>query len=372
MSTYEDKGNESSIAFMFSNLREMDWIKAVICDASKVNNVYVYSLYPKDQEWLMKLTSPNIKIENIKFDKPKDIFKAVLRLTKVLGGTKLVIAHGFYSSLAAVIAGKLRFVERIATVRHHGTGQYNSLILKNLDRFISYNSTEVIAISELTKKLLMSEGVPNRKITVIPNAIDVDKFRSDSLNSREEYLKQFGLNDSHFVIGVISRFVEWKGINYTIDAFRGILKTSPNARLILANAHGKDSSLDELIATFEKNLIIKAADIQDMVSFYQCLNVFVHTPTSFDAEPSGLVYLESLASGINCVFTKSGVALELEELNNYAWLVDFKNSDGIEKAINSIIQGKRKETPTADYLSGFTVQTYVENFRLFLNATSVR
>ena len=40
------------------------------------------------------------------------------------------------------------------------------------------------------------------------------------------------------VIGVISRYTEWKGIQYIIPAFKQLLNDFPNALLILANAKG--------------------------------------------------------------------------------------------------------------------------------------
>jgi len=350
----------------------MDWISAVIRDTAKNNDVAIFSLYPTEQEWLIKLSTANIKVENIKFDRPKDIFKVISRLVKALSSNNIVVAHGFYSSIAAVVSGKLRFAKTVVTVRHHGKGHYENMVLKNLDRFISYNSNKVIAISDLTRELLLSEGVPQKKIIVIPNAIDVNRFIRKLPNPREEFLRQLGLNDSHFVIGMVSRFVAWKGINYTIEAFRQLLMFSPNARLVLANAQGKNDYLDDLIATFEENHIVKIDNIGDIGDFYQSLDVFVHTPTSLDAEPSGLVYLEGLASGVNCVFTKSGVALELEELDRYAWLVDFKNSRDIEVAIQSIIEGECKEIPTTEYLSRFTIESYIENFGSFINEITAK
>jgi glycosyltransferase involved in cell wall biosynthesis len=354
-----------AVILVFSNLREMDWIKAVITDMSEDHRLIVLTLYPVEQDWLNRYKSPNVSIYNTEFNKPIDIFKAIWNLLKSMkfSKSKVMIAHGFYASLAAVTAGKLRFLKKVVTVRHHGRGHYENPVLNALDRYISQHSYRLFAISELTRNLFLAEGVPERKIYQLPNAIDVSRFSSHSKKSRKEFLNQFGFNESHFVIGVLSRFVDSKGINYTLEAFSRLLELAPHARLILANAHGTNELLDNLIQSTGEKFIVKIKDIGEVEDFYKSLDVFVHTPISFDAEPSGLVYLESLASGVNTIFTKSGVALELDGLENYSWIVDFENSVEIENAIKSIMHGEAKDKITAEYLSRFTIQAYVENFR---------
>jgi len=358
-----------TIIFVFSNLREMDWIRAVISDTSINFDISIVSLYPNEQAWVARLKSPNVFVTNIQFNKPKDIFRVAIGLFKDLGRNKsrLIVAHGFYSSIAAIIAGKLRFKTRIVTVRHHGRGHYETPVLYRLDRFISHFSHRVVAISELTKKLLLSEGVPTDKIIVIPNAIDVLKFSTPAGNPREVVLGNFGFNDSHFVIGVLSRFVDWKGIRYSLEAFSRILETNPEARLVLVNSNAKNDLLDGMIEKIGHRYIFKIDEVEDIPAFYSSLDVFVHTPISFDAEPFGLVYLEGLASGTNCIFTLSGVALDLEQLERFAWLVDYNSAKEIENSINLVIQGESREKIPADYLSDFTIESYLRQFREFIN-----
>jgi len=370
MQKYIDKANKrETVIFVFSNLREMDWIKAVISDTSIDCDISIVSLFPNEQAWLASLRSSSVFVTNIQFDNPKDTFSAAIGLFKDIRRNKssLIIAHGFYASIAAIIAGKLSFIKKVITVRHHGRGHYENPVLHRLDRFISRYSYKVIAISELTKKLFLSEGVDRDKIIVIPNAIDVSKFNSPAISPREVVLGNFGFSDSHFVIGVVSRFVDWKGIRYILEAFSRIIETNPDARLVLVNSNAKNELLDSMIEKIGNSYIFKIDEVEDIPSFYSSLDVFVHTPISFDAEPFGLVYLESLASGTNCIFTESGVALDLQHLERYAWLVRYNSAEEIESSINSIIQGGNREKIPTDYLSDFTIQSYVRVFREFMS-----
>ena len=362
------EGKRETIIFAFSNLREMDWIKAMISDTSIDYDISIVSLFPNEQVWLASLRSSSVFVRNIQFNHPKDTLSAAINLFKDISRKKpsLIVAHGFYASIAAIIAGKLSFQKKVVTVRHHGRGHYENPVLHRLDRFISRFSYRVVAISELTKKLLLSEGVASDKIIVIPNAIDVSKFSTPAVSPREVVLSNFGFSDSHFVIGVISRFVDWKGIRYILEAFSQIIETNPDVRLILVNSNAKNDLLDGMIEKIGNSYIFKIDEVEDIPSFYSSLDVFVHTPISFDAEPFGLVYLESLASGTNCIFTESGVALDLHQLERYAWLVRYNSSEEIESSINSIIQGGNREKIPTNYLSDFTIQSYVRVFREFV------
>ena len=61
---------------------------------------------------------------------------------------------------------------------------------------------------------------------------EVDEERKISM--REKY----GLPDRKKVVGVISRYIELKGVDYIIQAFRKVQMRLPDTHLILANAGG--------------------------------------------------------------------------------------------------------------------------------------
>jgi glycosyltransferase involved in cell wall biosynthesis len=66
----------------------------------------------------------------------------------------------------------------------------------------------------------------------------------------------------------------------------------------------------------------------------------VHVPIGKNDEAFGLVYIEALASGVKCIFTKSGILNEIPEIEKYASIVDFENSDEIFEAILGISSQK--------------------------------
>src|SRR5204863_3109374 len=120
---------------------------------------------------------------------------------------------------------RLAGVEKRIYSRHHGSyhHEYFPTAIK-YDRFINFLSTDIVAISENVKNILIGyEGVPEEKIHLIHHGFDLDSFRNVS-EEKIELMKQKYLPESAYpVVGVISRYIEWKGIQFIIPAFRKIL-----------------------------------------------------------------------------------------------------------------------------------------------------
>jgi glycosyltransferase involved in cell wall biosynthesis len=68
---------------------------------------------------------------------------------------------------------------------------------------------------------------------------------------------------------------------------------------------------------------------EDIAALYRVFDLYVHTPVDSSCEAFGQTYIEALASGIPSIFTLSGVAAECMVHHHNAWIVDFKDEQGI-------------------------------------------
>ncbi len=73
----------------------------------------------------------------------------------------------------------------------------------------------VFAISEALKAELVAEGLPEDKITVLPNAVDVERFTP--LPPDQELLEKYGLQ-GRVVVGFIGSFTAYEGLDSLMDA----------------------------------------------------------------------------------------------------------------------------------------------------------
>jgi glycosyltransferase involved in cell wall biosynthesis len=184
------------------------------------------------------------------------------------------------------------------------------------------------------------ERVSPEKVKLIHHGFDLSYFQQVDLENISKMKLRLGFNDEKkLVIGIIARYTEWKGIQFTIQAFNKIKDQFPDAYLILANAHGDYSrEIKERLAQLPDNSYAEIAFENDLSSLYKLFDVFVHVPTDRYAEAFGQTYVEALASGIPSVFTLSGVACEFVQDKVNALVVDYQNVEEIVSAVSRILQ----------------------------------
>jgi glycosyltransferase involved in cell wall biosynthesis len=142
-------------------------------------------------------------------------------------------------------------------------------------------------------------------------------------------------------VGVISRWLHLKGLQYIIPAFKTLLYDYSNAFLILANANGPyKPEVEKLLAGLPDNSYMTIPFENDLFTLYQLFDVYVHTPINPTVEAFGQTYVEALAAGIPSVFTMSGVAPEFVEHERNAWVVDFKDINATHKSILRLLTDK--------------------------------
>ena len=99
----------------------------------------------------------------------------------------------------------------------------------------------VTVICDGLRREFVSRGVPESKITVIPNAVNVEDFRPGG--ARDEALaRKLGIEGAR-VLGFIGSFYSYEGLLLLVEAFPRILEQVPTARLLLAGGGPEDATL---------------------------------------------------------------------------------------------------------------------------------
>jgi PEP-CTERM/exosortase A-associated glycosyltransferase len=90
---------------------------------------------------------------------------------------------------------------------------------------------------------IAARGVPADRITLIPNAVDTTRF-AYAPASRPESRQALGLGDGP-VVGFLGSFYAYEGLALLIEAFEGVLRALPAARLLLVGEGPEDARLRE-------------------------------------------------------------------------------------------------------------------------------
>lgn len=143
------------------------------------------------------------------------------------------------------------------------------------------------------------EIIKSSNYRVIPNAIDIEKFKKNRL-VRSAMRKHYNL-ENKIVIGNVGRFHFQKNHKFIIDVFEQLVKRDKNYRLILV---GQGSMEEEIVQKVKskglENEVIFCGVQSEVNNFYQMMDCFLF-PSLF--EGLGIAALEAQACSLPCVLS---------------------------------------------------------------------
>ena len=256
-----------------------------------------------------------------------------------------VHTHLFDANHIGLMAAKLLGIKKRIYTRHHSTYHHDNFPhAVKYDKLCNYLATDIIAISKNVQQVLINkEKVKEKKIYLIHHGFDLASFINIDETCVEGLRSKYKIEpDNYPIIGVISRYIKWKGVQFIIPAFKKILKKYPNAKLILANANGPDKeSITEQLKQLPKDNYIEILFESNLFALYKLFDVFVHVPINKEIEAFGQTYVEALAAGVPSVFTLSGIASEFVQNKKNALVVNYRSSEQIHDSIIQILVNKK-------------------------------
>ena len=141
-------------------------------------------------------------------------------------------------------------------------------------------------------------AVEKGKVTILPNAIDPDRFKFNE-KARCEIRSRYGINDDDFVIGHVGRFFPEKNHKFIIALFEKFYREHPNSWLLLVGNGPLQQQIQETVQKLGfENRVIFAGLQKDVVPFYCAMDALL-LPSTREAFPMTLV--EAQYNGLPCV-----------------------------------------------------------------------
>jgi glycosyltransferase involved in cell wall biosynthesis len=331
------------VVYIISDINKslaFEWIAKTI-DRKKFDLSFILLGLP-NSEVAKELKKLNIDIHEFRLGNKLAMLITFFRVFRLLLQTMpdIIHTHLFFANLIGLTAGKILNVPKRITTRHHAMIHHDEYPqgLK-WDKYINRIATHVIAISQNTKNILVTLDKTNeKKIRVIHHGFDLNHLQSSEPNKIEALRRKYKTLDKRPVVGVISRYLRLKGIEYVIEAFKTLQHDFPMAHLVLANSNGNyKAEINKALASLPKDSVTEIEFENDLASLYQLFDVFVHVPINAHCEAFGQTYVEALAVGIPSVFTLSGVAPEFIVNEENALVVPFQNAPYIYHSILRIV-----------------------------------
>ncbi len=301
-------------------------------------NVTIVFLHPSVPELMHFCSSLGIPCEWVKYSGKKDMRHAIWKLIRLLRKIRpyVVHTHLFDASMAGLTAAWITNTPVRIHTRHHASHHhvYFPHAVK-YDKYINRLSTKIFAISENIKDILIKkEQVAPEKIAVVYHGFDLSYFLNVKNERVDNLRRKYHIPLDYKVIGMISRFTFWKGVQDMIVAFKLYLQQHTDVILVLANARGDyELELKKMLEEIpEQNYRLIDFEM-DSPALYHLFDYFVHVPIDDHSEAFGQVYVESLAAGVPSVFTISGIAVEFVNDRIHALVVPYQNPKMILDAL---------------------------------------
>lgn len=267
----------------------------------------------------------------------KTIFQCIRLLKK--SKTQSIHCHLGTANWIGLWAGKLSGIKQRIYTRHAGKPLISNKKEKIIDWIQNRLATDIVAITKVVSDFLVDQGV-KRKITIIHHGFDLNEFETIDPKEKIRIKETYNPQNKQPVIGVIARWMEYKGIEYVIDAFQETLSSHPDALLCLfggSTNHEHGALISEKLKQLPATSYNSVSYEKNVFALYSLFDVYVHIPVNATSEAFGQTYVEALASGVPSVFTLSGIANEFIEDNQNAIVVPFKDAKAVTNAIESIL-----------------------------------
>ena len=233
----------------------------------------------------------------------------------------IVHSQSMWTSIPGYMAKKV--LKKPYVLYCRGSDVYLSAMpLKLIEKKMIKNADAVIGLTDDMKRVIQKKY--DRDVFVIPNGIDVLKFKNNS--------KHKSASESRLIL-YVGRLHPVKGIKYLIQSMTKIIERNPNAKLLIV---GEGEDKNKLVQ------LVRDLNLSDYISFKEHVlndeipqimssaDIFVLPSLS---ESFGIVLIEAMACGLPIVATNVGGIPSIVKDNINGFLVDTKNSDMISEKV---------------------------------------
>ena len=131
----------------------------------------------------------------------------------------------------------------------HGScveGDWRYRLTRAMESYVLRRANHITTICQGLQHDIIGRGIAGDKVTVIPNAVDIDNF--PRLTDADQALKrQLGLEHNR-IIGFIGSFYGYEGLSLIIDALPRIRAVLPDVKLLLVGGGLQERNLKQQVA----------------------------------------------------------------------------------------------------------------------------
>jgi len=287
---------------------------------------------PEDQPapFVESMKTRGIDCEMISMRGDLDLF-LVLRVLKFIRrhASQLVHTHLIHADLYGTLAARLAGIPTVVSTKHGYNPWRTHRLYAFLDRLAALLQDRIITISDaLGRWLVEVEGLPQKKLSTVHYALDVNHFRPSTAGN-------LPLEASQPVIGTVSRLIHQKGIHILLQAFAACARQHRTISLVVVGDGPERSNLEDLAEKLGLGHRVHFLGYRsDVDQIFPQMDIFA-LPTF--GEGFGLVLLEAMACSKPVVATDVMSIPEIVQPGKTGFLVPAKDVSALAEALDTLI-----------------------------------
>ncbi|MCK7583179.1 MAG: glycosyltransferase, exosortase A system-associated [Chromatiales bacterium] len=223
---------------------------------------------------------------------------------------------------------------------HEGSARYRAT--RALETWVMQRVDHLFTICEGLRRDILARGIPPDKVTVIPNAVDIEHFQL--ANPPDPELKrQLGLDANARILGFIGSFYAYEGLDLLLDALPRLLQTHPDLRVLLVGGGPQEANLKtqaQRLGLADRVVFTGRVPHTEVNRYYDLIDLLVYARHSMRLTElvTPLKPLEAMAQGRLLVASDVGGHRELIRDGETGRLFTAGNVEALAQAVRDLLE----------------------------------
>lgn len=219
-----------------------------------------------------------------------------------------------------------------------------------LEKFTYRYSGHIVALSPDMKKGIVSKGIAEEKVTIIPNASDIDLFENQEENGRNFRKNQDWLGDRKLVLycGTLGRVND---VSYIARLASSVGQLDPSIRFLVVGEGSDETQVRDAaksLGVFEKNFFMMGqVPKPEVPAFFAAADLSISTvaPKPLLSANSANKVFDTFASGTPLAVNHGGWLADLIKETNSGLVLDpFDTEQAAKELVEFLHSDSRKQT----------------------------
>ncbi len=200
------------------------------------------------------------------------------------------------------------------------------------------DASMVIALSQMEAEQYMGMGIPEEKIVIIPNGIDLSEFAD--LPPKGAFKETFNIPKDNKIILYVGRIHWTKGIDFLLKAFAYLINKMSFKDVLLVVVGPDDGYLHEVKSLSSSLGVSNSVLFTGLISNKDKISAYVDSNVTVNVEPTnvfGLVPLEAAACSTPVIVSKGNAISKIVNRGKFGFSVDYNDLTGLVEIMRKLI-----------------------------------